>query len=116
MKKTLKSCLKEAYTKAEDSRAEASDKDEFSAMAEYSRLCTVLYDLSCYFGEEGTTRSQKERLTQMGFKMEDRDEAVWDYEQNMPDIDTEEEILTRENLQLDQAMEGAFFLHKKAQE
>lgn len=68
MKPTIEQLLKAAYIQADEERETASDGDQFSLMAEYSRLATVLYDLASYFGEDGINEHQKARLIQMGFK------------------------------------------------
>ncbi len=68
MKPTIEQHLKDAYALVDEMRERASAEDRFADLAEYSRLSTVLYDLASYFGEDGITLQQRERLIQMGFK------------------------------------------------
>ena len=64
---SLEQTLKDAYLAADAARQRSSDLNEFSALAEYSHLATVLYDLSSYFGEDGINDYQTERLIRIGF-------------------------------------------------
>jgi hypothetical protein len=64
---SLEQTLKDAYLAADAARQRSSDLNEFSALAEYSHLATVLYDLSSYFSEDGINDYQTERLVRMGF-------------------------------------------------
>jgi hypothetical protein len=64
---SLEQTLKDAYLAADAARQRSSDLNEFSALAEYSHLATVLYDLASYFGENGINSFQKDRLIQIGF-------------------------------------------------
>jgi hypothetical protein len=64
---SIEQTLKDAYLAAEAALQRASDLDEYSSLAEYSLLSTVLYDLSSYFSEDGINDYQTERLIRIGF-------------------------------------------------
>ena len=64
---SLEQSLKDALTAADAARQRSSDLNEFSALAEYSHLATVLYDLASYFSEDGINDYQTERLIRIGF-------------------------------------------------
>jgi len=64
---SLEQSLKDALIAAEAAQQRASDLDEYSSLAEYSLLSTVLYDLEAYFGSNNMNSYQRERLIRMGF-------------------------------------------------
>jgi hypothetical protein len=63
----LEKQLEELYESVESLRQRASDLDKYADLAEYSKLATIAYDLSCYFGGHDINKFQKQRLINLGF-------------------------------------------------